>query len=216
MLVTGVMGLSVPKAWRMPPHDAAALHAQIALGAARIERDVAGLARGDHVELAQAVDVLGQEVLQMLECVMAVLGQAVQVGGLLEDIQRGMNRTVADDVDTHSVAALRSRQNQLTHALGRNCQTALVAREARIGIGLGEICRVFARHAVEELLKARCREQRVVRVAGLEFFQARLVIQQCGKQMGADAQLAGGLQLVVNIVANKVAARHGHERHIAD
>ena len=71
------------------PHDAAAFQAQVALRATRVERDVAGLARGDHVELAQAVDVLGQEVLQMLECVMAVLGQAVQVGGLLEDIQRG-------------------------------------------------------------------------------------------------------------------------------
>ena len=75
---------------------------------------------------------------------------------------------------------------------------------------------MLARHAVEELFKAWRREQRIVRVAGLEFFQARLVIQQRGKQMGADAQLAGGLQLVVNIVANKVTARHGHERHIAD
>ena len=129
----------------------------------------------------------------MLKRIMAVLGQAVQVGGLLEDIQRGMNRTVADDVDTHSVAALRSRQNQLTHALGRNCQTALVAREARTGIGLGEICRVFARHAVEELLKARCREQHIVRVTCLQLFQARLVIQQRGEQMGSDAQLAGCL-----------------------
>ena len=81
-----------------------------------------------------------------------------------------MNRTVADDVDTHSVAALRSRQNQLTHALGRNRQATLIAREARIGIGLGEICRVLARDAVEELLKTRRREQRVVRVAGLQFF----------------------------------------------
>ena len=43
-----------------------------------------------------------------------------------------------------------------------------------------------------------------------------MVIQQRGEQVGANAQLAGGLQLVVNIVANKVAARHGHERHIAD
>ena len=42
--------------------------------------------------------------------------QAVQVGGLLEDIQRGMNRTVADDVDAHGMAALRGRQNQLAHA----------------------------------------------------------------------------------------------------
>ena len=75
---------------------------------------------------------------------------------------------------------------------------------------------MLARHAVEELFKARRREQRIVRVAGLELFQARLVIQQRGKQMGADSQLAGGLQLVVNIVANKVTARHGHERHIAD
>ena len=96
-----------------------------------------------------------------------MLGQAVELCRLLKDIERSMDGTVADDVDTHSVAALRGRQNQLTHALGRNCQTALVAREARIGIGLGEICRVFARHAVEELLKAWRREQRVVRVAGL-------------------------------------------------
>ena len=45
------------------PHDAAALQAQIALRSTRIERNMAGLARGDHVELAQAVDVLGQKVL---------------------------------------------------------------------------------------------------------------------------------------------------------
>ena len=131
---------------------------------------MAGLARGNHVELAQAVDVLGQEVLQMLKRVMTVLGQAVQVGRFLEDIQRGMNRTVTNDVDAHGVTALRGRQNQFAHALSRNRQTALVAREARIGIGLGEICRVFARHAIEELLKTRRREQRVVRVAGLQFF----------------------------------------------
>ena len=131
---------------------------------------MAGLARGNHVELAQAVDVLGQEVLQMLKRVMTVLGQAVQVGRFLEDIQRGMNRTVTNDVDAHGVASLRGRQNQLAHALSRDRQTALVAREARIGIGLGEICRVFARHAIEELLKTRRREQRVVRVAGLQFF----------------------------------------------
>ena len=102
----------------------------------------------------------------MLERVMAVLGQAVQVGGLLEDIQRGMNRTV----DAHGVTTLRGRQNQFAHALSRDRQTALVAREARIGIGLGEICRVFARHAVEELLKTRRRKQRVVRVTYLQLF----------------------------------------------
>ena len=147
---------------------------------------------------------------------MAVLGQAVQVGGLLEDIQRGMNRTVADDVDAHSVAALRGSEDQLAHTLGRNRQATLIAREARVGIGLGEICRVFARHTVEKLFKAWRREQRVVCVAGLEFFQARLVIQQRGEQMGSDAQLAGCLQFVVDVVADKIAARHGHERHIAD
>ena len=176
---------------------------------------MAGLARGNHVELAQAVDVLGQKVLQMLERVMTVLGQAVQFGGLLKDIERGMDGTVADDVDAHGVTALRGRQNQLAHALGGNRQTALVAREARIGIGLGEICRVFARHAVEELLKTRRREQRVVRIAGLQLFQARLVIQQRGEQMGTNAQLADCLQFVVDVVADKIAARHGHERHIA-
>ena len=101
---------------------------------------------------------------------MAVLGQAVQTGGFLEDIQRGMNRTVADNVDAHGAAALRSRQNQLAHALGGNRQTALVAREARIGIGLGEICRMFARHTVKELLKARRRKQCVVRVTCLQLF----------------------------------------------
>ena len=106
----------------------------------------------------------------MLKRVMTVLGQAVQVGRFLEDIQRGMNRTVTNDVDAHGVTALRGRQNQFAHALSRNRQTALVAREARIGIGLGEICRVFARHAIEELLKTWRRKQRVVRVTYLELF----------------------------------------------
>ena len=32
----------------------------------------------------------------MLERIMAVLGQAVQFGGLLKDIERGMDGTVAD------------------------------------------------------------------------------------------------------------------------
>ena len=73
-------------------------------------------------------------------------------------------------MDAHGVTALRSRQNQFAHALSRDRQTALVAREARVGIGLGEIGRVFARDAVEELLKTRRREQRIVRVAGLQFF----------------------------------------------
>ena len=73
-------------------------------------------------------------------------------------------------MDAHGVATLGCRQNQLAHALGRDRQTALVAREARIGIGLSEICRVFARHAVEELLKTWRRKQRVVRVTYLELF----------------------------------------------
>ena len=178
MLVTGVIGAVGTEGLanaalfigRKRPHDAAALQAQIALGAARVECNVTGLARSNHVELAQAVDVLGQEVLQMLERVMTVLGQAVQFGGLLKDIQRGMNRTVTNDVDAHVVTALRGRQNQFAHALSRDRQTALVAREARIGIGHGEICRVFARHAVEELLKTRRRKQRVVRVTYLQLF----------------------------------------------
>ena len=152
----------------------------------------------------------------MLERVMTVLGQAIQFGGLLKDIERGMDGTVADDVDAHGVTTLRGSEDQLAHTLGRNRQTALVAREARIGIGLGEIRRMLARHAVEELFKAWRREQRVVRVAGLQLFQARLVIQQRGEQMGSDAQLAGCLQFVVDVVADKIAARHGHERHIAD
>ena len=147
---------------------------------------------------------------------MAVLGQPVQVGGLLEDIERGMNRTVADNVDANGVTALRGSEDQLAHTLDRNRQATLIAREARVGIGLGEIGRVFARHAVEELLKAWRREQRVVRVADMQLFQARLVIQQRGEQIGSDAQFAGCLQFVVDIVADKVAARHGHERHIAD
>ena len=147
---------------------------------------------------------------------MAVLGQAVELCCLLKDIECGMDGTVADNVDAHGVAALGCRQNQLAHALDRNRQAPLVTREARVGIGLSEVCGMLARHAVEKLFKAWRREKRVVRVAGLEFFQARLVIQQRGKQMGADAQLAGSLQLVVNIIANKVAARHGHERHIAN
>ena len=58
----------------------------------------------------------------MLERVMAVLGQAVQLGRLLEDIQRGMDGTVADNVDAHGVATLGCRQNQLAHALDRNRQ----------------------------------------------------------------------------------------------
>ena len=152
------------------PHDAAAFQAKVALRATRVERDVAGLARSNHVKLAQAVDVLGQEVLQVLERVMAVLGQAVQVGGLFEDIQRGMNRTVADDMDAHGVAALRGSEDQLAHTLGRNRQATLITREARIGIGLGEICRVFTRHAIEELLKTRRRKQHVVRVTHLKLF----------------------------------------------
>ena len=101
---------------------------------------------------------------------MTVLGQAVELGRLLEDIQRSMDGTVADNVDAHGVAALGGRQNQLAHALDRNRQATLVAREARIGIGLGEICRVFTRHAIEELLKTRRRKQRVVRVTYLELF----------------------------------------------
>ena len=42
---------------------------------------------------------------------MTVLGQAVQLCRLLKDIERGMDGTVADDVDAHGVAALRGRQN---------------------------------------------------------------------------------------------------------
>ena len=56
----------------------------------------------------------------MLKRIVAVLGQAVQVGGLLKDIERGMDGAIADDVDAHGMAALGCRQNQLAHALGGN------------------------------------------------------------------------------------------------
>jgi len=69
-----------------------------------------------------------------------------------------MDGTVTDNVDAHGVTALCSRQNQFAHALSRDRQTALVAREARIGIGLSEVCGMLARHAVEELFKAWRRE----------------------------------------------------------
>ena len=129
-----------------------------------------GLARGNDVEFAQTIDVLGQQILQMLKRIMAVLGQAVELCRLLKDIECGMDGAVADNVDAHGVAALGCRQDQLAHALDGNRQATLIAREARVGIGIGEIGRVFARDAVEELLKTRRREQRVVRVAGLQFF----------------------------------------------
>lgn len=94
-----------------------------------------GLARGNDVEFAQTIDVLGQQILQMLKRIMAVLGQAVELCRLLKDIECGMDGAVADNVDAHGVAALGCRQDQLAHALDGNRQTALVAREARVGIG---------------------------------------------------------------------------------
>ena len=103
---------------------------------------------------------------------MTVRGQTVELCRLLKDIERSMNGAVADNVDAHGVPTLGCRQNQLAHALDGNRQTTLVARKARVGIGLSEVCGMLARHAVEELFKAWRREQRVVRVAGLEFFQA--------------------------------------------
>ena len=92
-----------------------------------------------------------------------------------------MDGAVADDVNAHGMATLCRREDQFAHALGRNRQTTPVAREARIGVGLGEIRRMLARHAIKELFKARRREQRIVRVAGLQLLQARLVIQQRGE-----------------------------------
>ena len=44
----------------------------------------------------------------MLERVMTVLGQSVQFGGLLKDIERGMDGTVADDVVWPRSAAART------------------------------------------------------------------------------------------------------------
>ena len=67
---------------------------------------------------------------------------------------------------------------------------------------------MFARHAVEELLKAWRREQRVVRVADMQLFKARLVIQQRGEQMGSDAQLAGCLQFVV-VTSSRIKSQPG-------
>ena len=59
MLVTGVIGLSVPRLADAAlligckrPHDAAALQAQVALRTTWVERDMAGLARGNDVKLA--------------------------------------------------------------------------------------------------------------------------------------------------------------------
>lgn len=94
----------------------------VALRATRVERDVARLARGNDVELAQTIDVLRQQILQMLKRIMTVLGQAVELCRLLKDIECSMDGTVADNVDAHGVAALGCRQNQLAHALDRNRQ----------------------------------------------------------------------------------------------
>ena len=94
---------------RKRPHDAAALQAQVALRATRVERDVARLARGNDVELAQTIDVLGQQILQMLKRIMAVRGQTVELCRLLKDIECGMDGTVADNVDAHGVATLGCR-----------------------------------------------------------------------------------------------------------
>ena len=106
----------------------------------------------------------------MLKRIMAVLGQAVELCRLLKDIECGMDGSVADNVDAHGVAALGCRQNQLAHALDRNRQAPLVTREARVSIGLSEVCGMLARHAVEELLKTRRRKQCVVRVTYLQLF----------------------------------------------
>ena len=158
------------------PHDAAALRAQIALRAARIQRDVAGLRGRENAQLAQAVDVAGQQVLQMLQRVSTLRGRAKAAASLFKDVQRLMDGAIADGMDAHGVPALGSGEHHGAHLLRRHGKAPAVAREMRVGIRIGKVGGVLAGHAVEELLEARSSQKGALAVAILHSLQAGLVV----------------------------------------
>ena len=103
------------------------------------------LHRSDHVKLGQALHVAGQEVLQVLKAVVTPLGKRAELrAGIFEDVQRLVDRRIADGVDAHRVALLGCLHHQRTHLVGFDGGPAAVFLASGVAIRLGHPCGVLA------------------------------------------------------------------------
>ena len=197
------------------PHQLHALVSQVALGAARVKRHMRRLHRSDHVKLGQALHVAGQEVLQVLKAVMASLGKRAELRtGILEDVQRLVNRRIADGVDAHGVALLGCLHHQRTHLVGLDGGPAAVVLASGVAIRLGHPCGVLAGYAIEELLETGAAQHRAC-ITRRHRLEPAHILKQGREEVHAAGQLVGVKQTCVHIVADEVQTRVGHKRHIA-
>ena len=192
------------------PHIRDALGPQIALRAAGIQGDVAGLHAGDDVCPRKSRDVVGLEVLQMLDGVMGGGGGGVR----FEDVEAAVDGLVADGVDAHGRPFGRGRGHERLHHFGAHGGAPAVALEASVGVGVVNPGGVLAGNAIEELLEAPSRKERP-RVGSLQGGQTAAVFQERGEHGHAHGELAGLFQGAEQVVPHEIEAGHGHERHVA-
>ena len=177
-----------------------------------------GLGTRQNAELGQTIDVLGQQVLEVLERVAPLHGRPVPGHRFAEDVDGLVDGAVADGVDAHGVTALGSGEDQLAHAIGRYRGATAVAVKACIRIRLGQPCGVLAAHAVEELLEARSAQQGelIARITVLQILEARPIVEQRGVHVHTQGEFAFARELLIHVVADEIAAGMRHEGHVAD
>ena len=174
------------------------------------------LHRSDHVKLGQALHVAGQEVLQVLKAVVTPLGKRAELrAGIFEDVQRLVNRRIADGVDAHRVALLGCLHHQRTHLVGFDGGPAAVVLASGVAIRLGHPCGVLAGYAIEELLETGAAQHRAC-ITRRHRLEPAHILKQCGEEVHAARQLVGVKQACMDVVSDEVQAGVGHQRHVAN
>ncbi len=152
-----------------------------------------GLHRRDHPELGEARDVLGVEVLGVLDAPAQVRRLGVRREGLLVDVEHLAVGAVADGVDAHLVAVLDRELGDLARAVqGEGVEAG---RVGAVAVGLQQPGAARAQGAVEPQLDA-AHGQAVVGVVvgaveGELFFQVVLGAQHHDPQPHAEVALVG-------------------------
>ena len=152
----------------------------------------------------------------MLKAVMAPLGKRAELRtGIFEDVQRLMDRRIADGVDAHGVALLGCLHHQRTHLVRLDGGPAAVVLASGVAVRLGHPCGVLAGYAVEELLETGA-AQHGARIMLRHRLEPAHILKQGGEEVHAARQLVGVKQARVHIVSDEVQARVGHKRHVAN
>lgn len=127
-----------------------------------------------------------------------------------EDVERGMNRLIADGMDAHRLSCSVRGQHHDAQMRGVDGGPPAVAVETCVGVGAREPSGVLAGDPIEELLEP-AGAQAGARIGLMQVVEPAHVVEQGGKQVDTAGQLTLPQQTGEDVVAHEIEPRRRHE-----